>query len=1254
VVWPGGLRLYRAKPGGYNHTGFVRSRRHQRLRLRRHPHHRSWRLPRHRPPHPHPTPACTGNNNGVITLTEITTGTAPYTYAWSTGGTDNFINNLTPGEYCLTVTDANGCTAQACATITSEQVLDLEAQITNVCGEEHNGSIMLNASGGSGVYSYDWNTGQETATISNLAPGIFNVTVRDQDNCTETGTFEIITNAQPVIASAQITVATCATAGDGAIALTVSGGTAPYTYAWSNGDNTATIQNLDGAEYFVTVTDANGCIISGSYTTLPTTPQDAAPYVKRVRMFAVSLGAHPIETLIYDAEWVTTAAGCVFFTGGTEEISPQLLSAIAGEERKLRVEVETSEAMAEILVGSHFLGSAQMFPVSAISWGKEFSVALFSTMVDNNNILFDEFFFMGPDMNGNPLVDLRTLSNNLTKCAEIPQLMPDCTWSPTYTTLTTDNVHVLERKCLQVAFNFNFAAGSIQALASGGQTPYTFKWREEGENDVFATTASVSGLSPGRYCVSIMDNAGCSVQECVTLCLPLEDLIDELIEFTAPCPGGIMDGSICIETGYSYPLVYQWQNGASGECIGGLTAGSAYCLTVTDLACPQQLTYCTDPLLAVSPPVLVQGVSNPACPGGSNGRLSVIASGGQPPYAFLWSNGVSSPINDNLTAGNCYGVTLTDACGQTTSQCFNLPTYTQPVIADEYTHPACGSNPTGTVSLTLTGGLTPLSFSWSGPGGFTATTPGLNGVISGDYFVTVTDACGEMTTGGPFDVGMGFASSSIQVTEEITHICTVGETGAIDLTVQAANPTYLWSTGATTEDVSGLSAGQYSVSVSSGNCTLVDFFFVHMANVQIVTGEVAESCYGNPAGSIDIKPSGTFPPFQYTWSNGAMTEDLPSVLAGNYCVTVVDAEGCSNFLCIEVEDVPRPLIVVSSIINPPFQGSNGSIDLEVFGNAPFDYTWSNGAQTQDLEFLPTGNYIVTVTDENNCFSTEVVTITSCFNPPSNNMIPFEVADIKVTPLTAPTSGDGAIELVISYGSLPLFYEWTMVGTPGFHRYTKDISGLAEGRYCVTVTDGCTVWTHCQLVAYCGDFSVSGDYNENACLYLNGPSISLQVIPHNNNGSLQARWGDETFLHSVEANPGFSRTLNSGNLFGTETMTGSFLWTVLVEDEATCTAEYEFDLSELRATEDARWNLKYFSLIDPIESQVFYGLTALMNNSPYIGTPVSPYTDGCNRFRYCHGIETQINANAPLGCKSCNSANEYGICNCNPIFQMCVA
>ena len=236
-----------------------------------------------------PTPACTGANNGAITLTPITTGAAPYTYAWSTGATTESINNLAPGEYCLTVTDANGCTEEACATITSGQALDLDAQITNACGAEHNGSIMLTVSGGSGVYGYRWHDENidtmYEATRSNLAPGIYNVTVNDEADCTITGSFEIIAHTPPVIASAQVALATCATAGDGAIALTVSGGAAPYTYAWSHGANTASIQNINGAAYCVTVTDANNCPVTACYSTLPTTPQDAAPYVKRVRVF---------------------------------------------------------------------------------------------------------------------------------------------------------------------------------------------------------------------------------------------------------------------------------------------------------------------------------------------------------------------------------------------------------------------------------------------------------------------------------------------------------------------------------------------------------------------------------------------------------------------------------------------------------------------------------------------------------------------------------------------------------------------------------------------------------------------------------------------------------------------------------------------------------------------------------------------------------------------------------------------------------
>ncbi|MFM9950332.1 MAG: SprB repeat-containing protein [Saprospiraceae bacterium] len=416
-----------------------------------------------------PTSSCIGASNGGVTLTEITTGTAPYTYAWSTGDTTNFINNLAPGEYCLTVTDASGCTAQACATITSEQVLNLDEQITNACGEAHNGSIMLTVSGGSGEYKYEWHDENPNmmyeATRNNLAPGIYNVTVTDEDTCGITGNFEIIANTPPVIAFAQVTLATCATAGDGAITLTVSGGTAPYTYAWSHGDTTASIQNLDGAEYFVTVTDANGCKVSAQYTTLPTTPQDAAPYVKRVQLFAVPLSGP--ETRIYDGKWVTTAAGCIFFTGGTLEISQALMDSIGAGQRKLRIEAEASEPMAEMLVGGHFFILDNMQLLSPVIWTTTIPQNAFADAVTNNNTLLEEFTFFGTDLSGNPLFNLHSTNQSQNPCKDIPQLQPNCSWTPALTS-NSGQVHVLERKCLQghgstgSVYGYSFGSVSIQ------------------------------------------------------------------------------------------------------------------------------------------------------------------------------------------------------------------------------------------------------------------------------------------------------------------------------------------------------------------------------------------------------------------------------------------------------------------------------------------------------------------------------------------------------------------------------------------------------------------------------------------------------------------------------------------------------------------------------------------------------------------------------------------------------------------------
>ncbi|MFM9946576.1 MAG: T9SS type A sorting domain-containing protein [Saprospiraceae bacterium] len=1125
-----------------------------------------------------PVPACTGANNGVITLAPITTGTAPYSYLWSNGSIEHFINNLAPDEYCLTVTDASGCTVQACATIISEQVLDLDAQIANVCGEEHNGSIMLNVSGGSGEYDYRWHDENidmmYEATRSNLAPGIYNVTVNDEDDCTITGMFEIISNPSPMIANAQITLATCATAGDGAIALTVNGGASPYNYVWNHGPNgpmAASVQNLDGATYFVTVTDANDCTVYAQYTTLPTTPQDAAPYVKRVRMFAVPTTGGA-ETEIYDGEWVTTAAGCIFFTGGTLEISQALMTAIAAGQRKLRVEAEASEAMAEMLVGGHFFALNGMQFQSPVLWHRTLPENAFAAAISSNNLL-EEFTFFGTDLSGNPLFNLHTAIQNQTPCIDIPQLQPNCSWEPALNS-NLGQVYVLERKCLQVDFEMWVDAGRINATATGGTGPYTYVWTNATTGALVGTTQMVGVLAPGRYCVKVTDATGCSLEECVTLCVPLDELtIDDAFEVYPPCPG-MADGSICLTPGafHNYPVVYQWQDGSSGACISGLSQDLDYCVTVTELVCMQPVSDCIIKLGPVGPVNVALSSSQPACPnGGTNGRLQVTASGGRAPYAYVWDNGTTGAINAGLSAGACHSVTVTDACGQTAVQCFNLPNYAAVaingstitptscvngtngkiqldlsggvapmtfqwtggntttiaslnnietgtywvtitdacgslasggpfVVGTNYTpmatsginiSAACGSAATGSIRFNRTGGAAPFVFNWSGPnGGFTPNPNGsiLNNLLPGNYSVTITDACGE-TLDQSFTVGTTSASTSIQVNETvITHICAPGQTGAIDLSVSASSGTltFEWSnTGATTEDVSGLSAGEHTVTISNGNCTFTSSFTIENPQWELVAIPEPALCK-NENGSVNLIIDGTAIGLLFLWNTGQTTEDIADLAHGIYSVTATDIFNCSRMTLVEVGEASSALIINQDIIegssleqlepNYFLDTETGSIGISINGSQPpFSFAWSNGATSEDIANLASGTYTVTVTDGRGCQAMRSFFVHIC----NNSNLGIFINPNQVTPLNSP--GGGALNPGVSGGTTPYQFSWA--GPGGFSANTLHISGLTQsGTYQLTVTDFCGAEAVFQYTLNYCDHDLSVIFNAvNQCL-----------------------------------------------------------------------------------------------------------------------------------------------------------------------------
>jgi hypothetical protein len=209
--------------------------------------------------------SCNGGNNGTATVT-ASGGTAPYTYAWSNGSTAQTISNLAAGSYTVTVTTATGCTGTASRVVTQPSAIAVSMSIAHATGGSNNGSISLSVSGGTPGYTYFWSNGKTTQNISGLAPGTYTVTVTDTKGCTKTAAGQVQNGGStPMNLSFSVTNTTNG-ASNGAIDLTVTGGTAPYTYTWSNGATTQDLLNIPAGTYSVTVKDATNATKTGSAT----------------------------------------------------------------------------------------------------------------------------------------------------------------------------------------------------------------------------------------------------------------------------------------------------------------------------------------------------------------------------------------------------------------------------------------------------------------------------------------------------------------------------------------------------------------------------------------------------------------------------------------------------------------------------------------------------------------------------------------------------------------------------------------------------------------------------------------------------------------------------------------------------------------------------------------------------------------------------------------------------------------------------
>ncbi|WP_460941225.1 SprB repeat-containing protein, partial [Spirosoma humi] len=194
----------------------------------------------------------------------VSGGTAPYSYSWSTGASTASVSGLVSGAYSVTVSDAGGCVSTTVVNVNSVSGPSLMlSHVDASCNATASGSASVAVSGGSSPYSYFWSTGASGSSVSGLVAGVYSVTVVDGNGCRASGQ---VTIGQPsnIVAVYNPVKPVCPSTVGSVMQVSISGGTAPYTYLWSNGATTASLSGVVPGTYTVSITDARGCVATGS------------------------------------------------------------------------------------------------------------------------------------------------------------------------------------------------------------------------------------------------------------------------------------------------------------------------------------------------------------------------------------------------------------------------------------------------------------------------------------------------------------------------------------------------------------------------------------------------------------------------------------------------------------------------------------------------------------------------------------------------------------------------------------------------------------------------------------------------------------------------------------------------------------------------------------------------------------------------------------------------------------------------------
>ena len=991
--------------------------------------------------------SCNGYADGSAYST-ASGGTPGYTYSWNSTPVQTTPNAtaLPFGTYTITVTDANGCTANTNVNINQPPALNATTgSIDAYCGVDQ-GSVWANPTNGSAPYTYTWDSAATIIgngdTLSGLYPGTYNLLIDDANGCKFNTTVTV--NAAPggTASISSFTNVSCNGGNDGSATVSTGGAFPGFTYQWdaaAGSQTTNPATGLSQGSYSVTVTDTFGCVMTTNVNITEPTPltvgfatsDNNCPDSCNASIVAGTAGG----TFPYNFVWndpnsqiTGTATG---LCSGTYTVTITDANGCT-----LTDSAAVTEPPAMVIGNSFTPANCNQPDGSAIASVTANGTSPFtfqwddgSTVLSNNdtlaNVVAGTYFVTVTDSNGCSVMDTVT----------IPNLSGP--------SLTIDSVYNVQCN------GGNDGYAEVQIV--GGVFPYTYSWN----TTPVQTTPSASNLTAGNYTVTVTDSNGCVVSTAITINEPTPIVLNS--GGTDPTCFTYNDGWTWVNAnGGVSPYTYTWNTvpAQNNDTASTLTAGN-YTVTVTDSnGCFKVANVVlVDPLLFS---VNVTG-NNVSCNNVCDGNAIANLTNGISPFTYQWDD-PSNQTTDSIfgLCDDTVNVVVTDAMGCVANGSIII---TEPalLVLTENTHGnvSCAGGNNGFSSVNVAGGTGPYSYNWDLSGSTVSTGQSANNLIAGSYLVTVTDAngCSDQITVVITEPNVLNATATPADAD-----CFGASTGsAFTNVIGGTTPyTYQWNDPALQQNdtASNLAAGTYSVTVTDSNgCTFVVNNIVINQPTQLVvnTSTVSSTC-GSPNGSATVVAGGGTPNYSYNWNTipAQGTSTANNILAGNYIVIVTDANGCVDSATANVTDLGSPTVTIPTSTNVSCNGaSDGTAQSNVVGGTtPYAYSWNtNPVQTTpNAVNLGAQTYSVTVTDSNGCIASASVTITQ-----NSSLSAVINASTNVSCFGL---NDGDASVIVAGGAGGTYtYSWNTAPA----QTTATAGGLIAGSYIVVATDsnGCT-------------------------------------------------------------------------------------------------------------------------------------------------------------------------------------------------------